>query len=413
MLMLASMLMLGSMLMCQAAAAQSNAAPRRSVSYSTWLLEQDTVTVRVALPTAEAASLVGMAIPLLSSENLASYVLGHVSVMSGGAPCAPADQGYDIGRVNSLSLGADLYGLEMVFRCSGPGPMLLHNGVMFAEFPQHIDFARMERGGLRTEQIFTASREELSIPPGTQLPAVAAAAFLMLGSSHLWHSADRLCAILGFFMMARTARRLLVALAALIAGYAASVLLAAVGMVPDLKVLDAGTGFIVTAIAAALAAQALQRMRRDATPVAIAAGGFLSMLSLAAALTHRPHIALVLIGFALIGAAATRAAAVGSLLPVLILPAMNGLLDGFVLPGDYERLQQWGEMSLRNLTAFDGGALMTGALLLAALCGLGALARRARTGAAAARERLAPVGYDLAASGLAGLGSFWLLSRLF
>jgi len=143
--------------------------------------------------------------------------------------------------------------------------------------------------------------------------------------------------------------------------------------------------------------------------VAIATGGCLLVLSLAAALAHRPYMALLLIGFAITGAAATRAAGVGSLLPILILPVSSGLLDGLVLPGDYERVQQWGEISLRNLAAFDGGALLSDALLLAALAALAALVAPA----GAAGHKLAPVAHDLAASALAGLGSFWLLSRLF
>jgi hypothetical protein len=231
----------------------------------------------------------------------------------------------------------------------------------------------------------------------------------MLGSSHIWRSLDRLCAILGLFLMARRLRRLLATLAALGVGYIASILLVSGGLAPDPAALDAGMGFIVASIAAALVAQALRRRRDHATAVAIATGGCLLVLSLAAALAHRPYMALLLIGFAITGAAATRAAGVGSLLPILILPVSSGLLDGLVLPGDYERVQQWGEISLRNLAAFDGGALLSDALLLAALAALAALVAPA----GAAGHKLAPVAHDLAASALAGLGSFWLLSRLF
>jgi hypothetical protein len=96
-----------------------------------------------------------------------------------------------------------------------------------------------------------------------------------------------------------------------------------------------------------------------------------------------------------------------------MLPALAGLIDGLVLPGDYERLGQWGELSLRHLAAFDAGAWLTEALMLGAF----AVAATFIIGRAARfrirPETFAPLAGDLAASVFAGLGSFWLLSRLY
>ncbi len=66
------------------------------------------------------------------------------------------------------------------------------------------------------------------------------------------------------------------------------------------------------------------------------------------------------------------------MLPLLVLPAVAGVIDGLVLPGDYARLRQWGEVSSSNLAAFDAGALLSEALLLAAFAAAAAFIGRTR-----------------------------------
>jgi hypothetical protein len=420
---------------CQAAAARPDAAPRRSVSYSTWLLEDDLVTARLVLPAAEAASLVGKAMPLLSGENLAKYVLSKVSVTAGGSPCEPADQGYDIGKIDSLSLGSNLYGFEIFFRCSRGGAISLHNALLFAEAPQHVDFAHIERGGMHATQIFTAARQDVSIPEGGALPAAGSSRFLMLGASHLWHSLELLCALLGFFMLARTRRQLRRVAAALAVGYTASLVLVAGGLIPDTAVLDSGVGFVVACAAALMVTRSLRRERAAGMPAAVGTTAACILISgvllagIAVALLHRPSSALVLSGFAivgvtLVGAMLTGTARVGTTtldsgsagdglsLPIFILPALAGLLDGLVLPGDFVRLRQWRELSLSNLAAFDAGALLIEALLLAVFAAVAALMIERAQKLRIRPEQLAPLAGEVAAMVFAGCGSFWLLSRL-
>jgi hypothetical protein len=405
---------------CQAAAARPDAAARRSVSYSTWLLEDDLVTARLVLPAAEAASLVGKAMPLLSGENLAKYVLSKVSVTAGGSACEPADQGYDIGKIDSLSLGSNLYGFEIFFRCSRGGAISLHNALLFAEAPQHVDFARIERGGMHATQLFTAARQDVSIPEGGPLPAAGSSRFLMLGASHLWHSLERLCAILGFFMLARTRRHLGRVAAALAVGYTASLALVAAGLIPDAAVLDSGVGFVVACVAALMVTRSLRRERAAGMPAAVSTTGACILISgvllasIAVALLHRPSSALVLSGFAIVGVTLVGAMLTGERLSltISILPALAGLLDGLVLPGDFVRLRQWRALSLSNLAAFDAGALLIEALLLAVFAAVAAFMIERAQKLRIRPELLAPLAGEFAAMVFAGCGSFWLLSRL-
>ncbi len=110
--------------------------------------------------------------------------------------------------------------------------------MLFTEVPRHVDYARIEKGGVDATQLFTAARQDLAIPEHGDLPSAGAGRFLMLGAGHLWHSAARLCAILGFFLLARTRRQLATVLAALACGYATSLLLVAGGLIPDVALLE-------------------------------------------------------------------------------------------------------------------------------------------------------------------------------
>ncbi len=229
-------------------------------------------------------------------------------------------------------------------------------------------------------------------------------------------TAPRGCArSLAFFLLARTRRRLATVLAALACGYAASLLLVAGGLTPDVALLDRGAGLVVACIAAAMVSRSLREERAGGKAEAVTTGAVtigacvvissLLIFGIAAAWPHRPSVALGLAGFAIVGAALAGG---GRLLPVLVLPALAGLFDGLVLPGDYERLRQWGELSSSNLAAFDAGVLLSEALLLAAFAAAAAVMIRRASKQGIRPESFAPLAGDIAASAFAAFGSFWL-----
>jgi hypothetical protein len=237
--------------------------------------------------------------------------------------------------------------------------------------------------------------------------------------------------MLGFFLLARTRRELGTVLVALAIGYAASLPLTTSGLLPDVALLGAGMGFVVACVAALLVAQSLRRRQTADRPVQAVARGACVLISgilifsIAAASLHRPAAALLLVGAVIVGATLVAATPFGGLparragagdastLPIALLPALAGLIDGLVLPGDYERLGQWSELSLRNLAAFDAGAWLTGALMLAAFATMATFTFGRAVKLRSRAEKFAPMAVDIAAAVFAGCGSFWLLSRLY
>ena len=91
-------------------------AEQRSISHSVWSIAQDRVTLKYVMPVVESTQLAHGAL-LPSAEQAASEVLARVAVRASGSACIAIDQGYDIGRINTLAVGAGLYGFEIIFQC--------------------------------------------------------------------------------------------------------------------------------------------------------------------------------------------------------------------------------------------------------------------------------------------------------
>jgi hypothetical protein len=382
------------LLMMHAASAEE-----RSVSHSVWSIAQDRVTLRYVLPVTEARQLVPGAL-LPATEQVAGEVLGGVGVMASGSACTAIDQGYDIGRINTLSVGAELYGFEVIFQCPSAVDFVLKNGVFFNRRPGHIDFARIELNGLATQQLFSAERQLLKIPSTGAVPASSAVAYLRLGISHIMHSLDGLCFLAGLLMLARTRKSLMSVIFGLLLGYFLSWLACAGGYsIPDLPAAASMIGFLVVCIAAQAVALELRRTRLVAGVFAAA----LCLIGVCVGLARGVEFLWLPVGLGVFAACFLPVAE--HRLPVL-LPALFGFLDGQVLPGDYARLQLWRQVPLFKLWAFNSGAMLADvAVILLALVALQWLGKQ--------KFMLSgPLIKDMAATGLAGMGTFWMLFAL-
>jgi hypothetical protein len=375
-----------------------------NVSYTVWTVSGTTVLLKFLLPTTVARSLTGAEEPLLTSRKLGDYILQHVDVEAAGHACPAVDQGYDLGKVDPLAVGADLYGFEILFRCAGgtASGLVLHNHAVFALSPGHIDFARIERNGRAVEQLFTVGRQRL--PVGAQMSPAGFGSYVRLGVIHLSFAVDRLCFLLGSLLLVRGRREAGYAFAALIAGYAASLLVAASGwVVPRPALLEAFMGFMVALLAALITLRELKRPR----VALLGCPALLAALALATTVTHAHWAALALFGGAVFA---------GSLLKVsegvgqswLLPMAVVGFLDGFALPSALEPLKLPARSQLAMTVGFDAGAVLLAALVMGVPLGVYALVRE-RT----ARLNPRALVNELAAACLGGLGTFWLVSRLY
>jgi hypothetical protein len=376
----------------------------RGVSYSTWIVSGNMITVRFVLPVTEAQRLTGAEVPVLTIAKLEDYLLQHLSVDSAGGDCPAIDQGFDLGRVDPLAVGLGLYGFEIFYRCSDPRQLVLRNSALFGRAPGHVNFARIQVRGQSVEQLFTAQHQQLVLPEDRAVPAAGFGAYLRLGFTHIMRSADRWCFVLGVLLLVRQWRELGYVILALAGGYLLAVLLSMTGwLLPRLTPLEAFLGFLVALLGAAIT-------QRQSLNSKVTAGGWPTLLLLvvvAVALLRSPAAHWALLGGAAfaIGFLMLARARGGNLLwPGLVV--LFAFLDGFVLPAVQPPALLAPGLLLRMQIGFNLGAVLFDALLVAVAAATWLLLRSRRIAPPQAAIN------DVCAAGLCGAGTFWLLSRL-
>ncbi|HEY6458131.1 MAG TPA: hypothetical protein VIY90_22880 [Steroidobacteraceae bacterium] len=380
-------------------------AQERSVSYSTWIIAGNMVTLRYLLPVTAAQRLMGVEVSVLTTDKLEKYLLQHQTVGSAAGECPAIDQGFDLGRVDPIAVGPDLYGFEIFYRCQDPRHLLLRNTALFESAPGHVDFARINMNGRVVAQLFTAQHQQLALPDGRAVSPTSFATYLRLGLRHLLSGTERWIFLLGALLLVR--RRLDVGylIAALGCGYLLSVLVVSTDWVlPRMPRMEAFMGLLV----ALLGATIMQRELHGHPDRRVHWPAILLLLVVCIGLVRAPAAA-----FALLGGAAVAAGFLSVshrfdgrriLWPCLV--AMFSFLDGFALPAVLGPAQLTPWTRTRVLVGFDLGATLTAIVLIGLLSGAWLLLR--------ARRVMAPqaIVSDVCAAGLCGLGSFWLLTRL-
>jgi hypothetical protein len=377
----------------------------RSVSYSTWIVSGNMVTLRFLLPVSEAQRLMGIEVPVLTMSKLEDYLLQHQTVQSAGGACPAIDQGFDLGRVDPLAVGPDLYGFEIFYRCKDPRQLVLHDTALFGRVPQHVTFARIQMDGRRVEWLFTAQHQELALPDDRALAATGIGAYLRLGVLHVLTHADRWIFLLGALLFIRRRPDVGYLLVALATGYLLSLLVASTGWVlPRPPRMEAFMGLLLALLAALMTQGELQ----DGRGPNLRWPTFLLLGVLLIALVRAPSAAYALLGGAALSAgllAFSRRSQGRQILWPWLLAAFT-FLDGFALPAVLAPAQLTQGAQLRMLLGFDLGAVLIAMLLIALALGAWRLLQAARLLVPPSLVR------DICSAAMYGLGAFWLLTRL-
>ena len=319
--------------------------------------------------------------------------------------CPALDQGYDLGRVDPLAVGPDMYGFEIFYRCADPRQLVLQNAAMFARAPAHLNIARVQRSGRVAEHVFTVGQQQWRLPDDGVPYAPGLAAYLSLGSEHILHSADRLLLILGLALLIQRRRDMGYIVLALALGYGLSLLTSQAGWVsPRVPLVEAFVGLLV-----ALVGMAVILMRAQRRDVIIAGwSGWLLLAAIGTATMHSSAAALLLLGGAILSAGLLTISGrrEGWRLVWPLLAALLGFVDGFLWSAVIEPAQLPRGTQTRMLIGVDLGAILIETAVAALLAG-GVLLLRSRR-----LDRSRALVTELCAAGLAGCGTFWLASRL-
>ena len=212
--------------------------------------------------------------------------------------------------------------------------------------------------------------------------------------------------LIGALLMVRRRRDVGWIVIALVAGYLLSLAVSSSGWIlPRETLVEAFVGLLVALLGAAMTL----RDGRYRPVIALGWPGLLLLLAVVAALTHAPWASLALLGGAVLVAGffllSYRVAGNGLIWSLLV--TLFAFLDGFVMSSVLPpaQLPKWTQA--RMVLGFDLGAMLIEALIVVGLATAAWLVLRTRRNVG-----MRSLFDDVSAACLSGLGTFWLVSRL-
>jgi hypothetical protein len=351
----------------------------------------------------EAQRLIGTDLAIVTVKRLGAYLLKNLGAHSASGECTVLDQGYDLGLIDPLEVGPGLYGFEIFFHCADPRGLVLRNTAVFARDSDHVNIASVFLNGRVSEQIFTPRTQRLAIPDAGSLAPVSFFSYVGLGAEHLLDGADRLCVVLGLALLVRRRRDVAYLVGALALGYALAAVVSSMGWVaPRLTLVDA-----FVALLAALSGLTVAVRNTERGPAVAAAWSALLLLAgVVCAISRLVPTGLLLLGGAALSAGLLVLAGPRERVAWPILAGLLGFLDGFVWSAAIEPAELSASAHLDMTAGLYSGALLTEVVLLGVLVGVTRLMQSYKP---FPRQLV----NDVCAACLAGLGTYWLVGRLF
>jgi hypothetical protein len=379
-------------------------AAEQDVGVSTWTISGESIILRYTFPKALATRLATPGAPLPPVEKIASYVLARVAARQQGEPCETLDQGYDLGRVDALYAGPDLFSFEILFRCPRrSGPLVISNGAFFDLAPAQIGIANIRvTGKPPISRVVTAGNTAVSMGAGEAPEPSRPGTYGWLGTQHALGTTLCLCMALGLSLLQRNRRELIMLVYGLFGGYVLAALAAgAGGWIAQPQPAQAFGGLLVTLIGALLAA------RNSDRPSAAALGLAVVVAVVAVTVAYLGHgtSAVTLVGAGVFGATVVTLSRDTTIIPWLLLVQgmLVGFVDGFSLASRFAPLHLVTSMSTAQLIAYNFGALVGIVGVVGAVTAARTILRRY------AGFLGAPLYRDLLIASLAGIGVFSML----
>jgi len=402
------------------AAATAATAHTRSVSYSSWKLDEHGARVKVRIPRLELTRIALDAPPedavltARAGEYLASRLAAYAGVEA-TAPCAIASTP----EARSADEGWAAFSWRV--DCAGGAPREIETAILLDVAPSHLHFARVARtDGKVSERVLTEAEPSWRLPSGESTAAASAAdqggdeslgaslaRYVGLGVEHILSGWDHLAFVLALLLLAPRLGEVARIVTGFTVAHSVTLALAVLGFVhPDAAAVEAIIGFSVAIVAAEYGWMSAGRGRGvPAGAVAALVTAALASALAGAAVGPAPLLGLALFTacyFALV-ARTGQPARVRALLAFAF-----GLVHGFGFAGVLGQMQLPTERLAPALFGFNVGVEL-GQLAVVALAFplVRALARTDRAG------RIGGWVLDGASAAICGLGIFWFVTRTF
>lgn len=222
-------------------------AHERSVSYSTWVFDDDGAEVRARLSSRDATRLA----PTRSGSSLGGYLAARLRLMVGGNPCVVAAPPLRV----SLREGWEDYRWRI--DCSRPGRLAIAADVLFDVAPSHLHFVRVETASDPAVERVLSSQQRLweldgfSAESAARASGGSLASYLGLGIRHIAGGYDHLVFVLGLILLCASLSELAVLVTGFTVAHSLTLGLGALGLLhPNPAVVEALIGFSIALVGA-------------------------------------------------------------------------------------------------------------------------------------------------------------------
>ena len=377
------------------------AAHNRSISHSTWELDDAGASVQVRFSAIDLSLLQLRAPDGDAADPVARYAAEHLVLERDGKPCPLTDQPHVLPAPDGWRV------FEWRVACPSGG-RAVRSSLLLAEAPSHLHFARVrDADGKSTERVLAEGDGTWPVDPDGDTQGGRGTSFLgyvLLGVEHIASGWDHLAFLVALLLLARTVREVATLVTAFTLAHSVTLALAALGLVrPDAAGVESLIGFSIALVAAENAWLLAGRERAIPTLTIVL---LLLMAGLAAGGvgTLRPLALLGLGLFSFCHFALLDRAARPARLRAAIAFAF-GLVHGFGFAGVLASMALPSERLVHALVGFNVGVELGQLALLALLWPLLRFLERWQEGRFA---RLVP---EIGSAAICGLGLFWFLTR--
>lgn len=387
----------GALLLLAVAAPLAAHAHGRSISHSSWRLDERGATVQARITALDATLLPPEGSP---EATLGRYAADSLILTADGTPCTVTSP------PRALAAPRGWHVLEWRVDCP-PGTRALASTLFLDVAPSHLHFARVRTAdGTVLERVLGAEDPPWQLEAAGARPAAAGGfwSYVLLGIEHIVSGWDHLAFVAALLLLARSLREVAMLVSAFTLAHSVTLALAVLGLVrPEAAAVEALIGFSI----ALVAAENTWLLGGQDRAIPLCTVGLLLVLAVAAALHVGALRPLALIGlgvfslchFALLERAPRPA-------PVRAAVAFGfGLVHGFGFAGVLAEMELPRERLAAALGGFNLGVELGQLAVVLVLWPL--LRRVGRLDQGRMEARVAAAG----SAAICGLGLFWFLTR--
>ena len=371
----------------------------RSQSYSSWILQGQTLTGTFRTTAVEATRL--NAIDPIRTD-LAAALARHLATrvrVYGEAACKMS------APPRPLHATPQTLSVEMQFHCPEPVQQLqVKIDAFFEVAAGHLHFARVRVDDELTERVLSDGERSFSINTDDQPPGwwETVLRYGPLGVTHILSGADHLVFLLGLVLLCGIGRQLFIAVTGFTLGHSLTLSLATLDILrPQIPAIEALIGLSIALIGLECAVRKGDRGLAGVAAIVLLALAVTSLIAPAALSVFN------LFGLALFAFCYLRLADTTNNRLTLTVTALFGLIHGFGFAAVLLEVGLPTTQLLPALISFNLGVEVGQLLFVAALLGLIIIARLLPANFPATTMRAAAV------AGLCGLGLFWFFARTF